>query len=60
MRPVGNFESGVSPGEWREVTVMGNVRKLRTQRSSRIPGDPVRSPLIALSIVCIELASNQP
>ena len=41
MRPVGTFESGVSPGEWREVTVMGNVRKLRAQRSSRIPGEPV-------------------
>ncbi len=41
MRPVGVFESGVMPGEWREVTVMGNVRKLRAQRSSRLPGDPV-------------------
>ena len=41
MRPVGNFESGVSPGEWQEVTVMGNTRKLRNQRSSRIPGDTV-------------------
>lgn len=45
MRPTGTFESGVSPGEWREVTVMGNVRKLRAQRSSRIPGESVRSVL---------------
>ncbi len=42
MRPTGTFESGVTPGEWREVTVMGNVRKLRAQRSARIPGIPVR------------------
>lgn len=41
MRPTGTFESGVCPGEWREVTVMGNVRKLRDQRSSRDPGDSV-------------------
>lgn len=41
MRPVGTFESGVSPGEWREVTVMGNVRNMRGQRSSRIPGGAV-------------------
>jgi pellino protein len=41
MRPTGTFESGVAPGEWREATVMGNVRALREQRSSRIPGDAV-------------------
>ncbi len=41
MRPTGTFESGVCPGEWREVTVMGNVRSLREQRSSRIPGEQV-------------------
>ena len=38
MRPVGVFESGVSPGEWREVTVNGQVRKMRKERSSRSPG----------------------
>ena len=42
MRPTGTFESGVAPGEWREVTVMGNVRALREQRSARIPGNSVR------------------
>ena len=41
MRPTGSFESGVHPGEWREVTVMGNVCKLRPQRSSRTPGEMV-------------------
>ncbi len=41
MRPSGTFESGVSPGEWREVTVMGSVRTLRVQRSSRQPGEAV-------------------
>ena len=41
MRPVGVFESGVSPGEWREVTVCGNVRKMRELRSSRSPGKEV-------------------
>ncbi|CAI8030835.1 E3 ubiquitin-protein ligase pellino homolog 2 [Geodia barretti] len=38
MRPVGVFESGVSPGEWREVTVNGHVRKMRKERSSRCTG----------------------
>ncbi len=41
MRPVGTFESGVSPSAWREVSVMGNMLKLREQRSSRNPGDEV-------------------
>ena len=35
------FESGVEPGEWREVTVMGNIRERRPLRSSREPGPPV-------------------
>lgn len=51
MRPIGTFEWGVSPGEWREVTVMGNVRKLRAQRSSRTPGEPVRESLKKLGRV---------
>ena len=38
MRPVGVFESGVSPGEWREVTVSGHVRRMRAMRSARSPG----------------------
>lgn len=42
MRPVGVFESGVSPGEWREVTVNGQVRKMRALRSARSPGEEVR------------------
>ena len=42
MRPVGVFESGVSPGEWREVTVNGHVRKMRKERSSRCTGVEVR------------------
>ena len=41
MRPVGVFESGVNPGEWREVTVNGHVRKMREERSSRVPGEEV-------------------
>lgn len=41
MRPVGVFESGVSPGEWREVTVNGHVRRMREVRSSRLPGEEV-------------------
>ena len=41
MRPVGVFESGVSPGGWREVTVNGHVRKMREERSSRVPGEEV-------------------
>ena len=41
MRPVGVFESGVSPGEWREVTVNGRVRNLREERSARTPGKEV-------------------
>ena len=41
MRPTGTFESGVAPGEWHEVTVMGGVRKLRRQRSSQQPGELV-------------------
>ena len=48
MRPTGNFESGVEPGEWREVTVMGSVRQLRKQRSARIPGDPVSCLFVCL------------
>ena len=51
MRPTGTFESGVAPGEWREVTVMGNVRKLRAQRSSRIPGSPVSH--VSFSVCCV-------
>ena len=43
MRPVGVFESGVSPGEWREVTVSGHVRKMREMRSARSPGEEVRT-----------------
>lgn len=41
LRPVGSFVSGVEPGEWLEVTVMGNMRKRRPERSSRIPNTPV-------------------
>ena len=41
LRPKGVFESGVEPGEWREVTVMGNVRERRPLRSSRELGSPV-------------------
>ena len=43
MRPVGVFESGVNPGEWREVTVNGHVMKMRKERSSRSPGTEVRT-----------------
>ena len=41
MHPSGYFEQGVTPGEWREVTVMGNIRKTRLKRSSKSPGSPV-------------------
>ena len=41
MHPQGYFEPGVMGGEWQEVTVMGNMHKLRTKRSSRTPGEPV-------------------
>ncbi len=41
MRPVGTFESGVTPSEWREASVMGNMLKLREQRSARTPGESV-------------------
>ena len=41
MRPTGTYESGVAPGKWRKVTVMGNVCKLRAKRSSKIPGSLV-------------------
>ena len=57
MRPSGTFESGVNPGDWREATVMGNVRRLREQRSSRLPGQQVRrgnrSPLPSYTRVCV-------
>ena len=52
MRPTGSFESGVHPGEWREVTVMGNVCKLRPQRSSRTPGE-----IVSLLVVFQSLSS---
>ena len=41
LRPVGSFESGVEPGQWMEVTVMGNIRKMRPERSTRTPNSPV-------------------
>jgi pellino protein len=41
MHPSGYFEQGVSPGEWREVTVMGNIRKVRAKRSAKTPGSPI-------------------
>ena len=41
LRPVGVFESGVEPAQWQEVTVMGNIREMRPQRSSRTPGSAV-------------------
>lgn len=41
MHPQGYFEPGVMGGDWQEVTVMGNVHKLRAKRSSRTPGEPV-------------------
>ena len=41
MHPQGYFEPGVVGGMWQEVTVMGNMRKLRSKRSSRTPGEPV-------------------
>ncbi len=41
LRPVGSFVSGVDPGEWLEVTVMGNIRTRRPERSSRTPNTPV-------------------
>ena len=41
MHPQGYFEPGVEGGAWQEVTVMGNVRKMRAKRSSRSPGEPV-------------------
>lgn len=41
MHPQGYFEPGVVGGAWQEVTVMGNMRKLRAKRSSRTPGEPV-------------------
>ena len=41
MHPSGYFEQGVTPGEWREVTVMGSIRKTRLKRSSKSPGSPV-------------------
>ena len=51
MRPVGPFDTGVCPGQWTEVTIMGNVRQMRNQRSSRIPGEAVSlSSLASLSL----------
>ena len=41
LRPVGSFVAGVEPGEWLEVTVMGNMRKRRAERSSRTPNTAV-------------------
>lgn len=56
MRPTGTFESGVCPGEWHEVTVMGNVRRLRAQRSSRSPGMPVS----VQQVVCVYFIISNP
>jgi pellino protein len=53
MRPVGVFESGVSPGEWREVTVNGHVRKMRKERSSRCPGVEVPEDTNILTDGCL-------
>lgn len=53
MRPVGIFESGVAPSEWREVSVMGNVLKLREQRSSRNPGASVPEETNILTDGCL-------
>ena len=38
MWPAGVFESGVQPGDWREVTIGGNVKRMREERSARAPG----------------------
>ena len=55
LRPVGVFESGVEPGQWQEITVMGNIREMRPQRSSRTPGAAVsgRYQIILLLIVLL-------
>ena len=41
MHPSGYFEQGVTPGEWRVVTVMRSIRKTQLKRSSKSPGSPV-------------------
>ena len=46
LRPVGVFESGVEPDTWKEVTVMGNIRETRVQRSSRQPNTAVSHCLL--------------
>lgn len=53
LRPIGAFESGVEPGEWMEVTVMGNVRKMRPERSSRIPNSPLLGETSILTDGCL-------
>jgi pellino protein len=53
MRPVGVFESGVSPGEWREVTVSGHVRRMREMRSARSPGDEIPEETNILTDGCL-------
>ena len=60
LRPVGVFESGVEPGQWQEITVMGNIREMRPQRSSRTPGSAVsgRYQIILLLIVLLQLLAD--
>ncbi|XP_019850677.1 PREDICTED: pellino isoform X1 [Amphimedon queenslandica] len=53
LRPQGVFESGVEPGEWREVTVMGNLRERRPLRSSREPGPPILMETNVLTDGCL-------
>ena len=38
---------------WQEVTVMGNMRKLRSKRSSRTPGEPLSSETNILTDGCL-------
>ena len=41
MHPSGYFEQGATPREWREVTVMGSIRKTRLKRRlTYIQADP--------------------
>jgi pellino protein len=53
LRPVGVFEAGVDPGQWLEVTVMGNIRQMRPSRSAREPGPSIPAETNVLTDGCL-------
>jgi pellino protein len=42
LRPQGGFEPSSEPGLWKEVSVAGDLYRLRKSRSDRERGNPVR------------------